>query len=222
MIYLDHNGKPQMETSSLFAGFSSYIFTHEVTHRFMSFAIPEGYAKIPCVDAGEETVLMRLPLCEPTNTSTWRQVPFYSISIGYARWLTMDTCSLTRPADPIPCVWHTVQKRRDTRRTDRARLRPKQTAADPLAKTVLRVGNRQLLRRYYEEAFKDLQQINCRVVAKSYVKLVEPRKQTKHPYNGSRLISGIQQFRDPQLTKPEWWPVNVVHREPDHLLKTGQ
>jgi hypothetical protein len=77
MIYLDHNGKPQMEMSPLFAGLSSYIFTQEVTHRFVSLAIPEGYAKIPCVHAGEETVLTRLPWCEPTNTSTWRQVPFY-------------------------------------------------------------------------------------------------------------------------------------------------
>jgi hypothetical protein len=78
------------------------------------------------------------------------------------------------------------------------------------------------MRRYYEKAFEDFQQLNCRAIAKSYIKLVEPRKQVHFPYNGRRVISGATQRVDPELTKPDWWPAGVPHREPDHLLKRGR
>ncbi|PLB50062.1 hypothetical protein P170DRAFT_404792 [Aspergillus steynii IBT 23096] len=86
-------------------------------------------------------------------------------------------------------------------------------------KTMLPIRNRSLLRRYYEKAFESLQQINCRILAKAYIKLVEPRKQVNFPYNGRKIISGTSQQFDPELTKPAWWPSGVTHREPDHLLK---
>ncbi|KAL4892764.1 hypothetical protein BDV59DRAFT_202505 [Aspergillus ambiguus] len=86
-------------------------------------------------------------------------------------------------------------------------------------KTMLPVQNQGLLRRYYEKAFESLQQINCRILAKAYIKLVEPRKQVNYPYNGRKIIQGASQQFDPELTKPAWWPVGVTHREPDHLLK---
>lgn len=76
-----------------------------------------------------------------------------------------------------------------------------------------------MLRRYYEKAFEDFQQLNCRAIAKSYIKLVEPRKQVQYPYNGKKVISGVSQQVDPEQTKPGWWPSDVPHREPDHLLK---
>ncbi|EHA18351.1 hypothetical protein ASPNIDRAFT_133512, partial [Aspergillus niger ATCC 1015] len=86
-------------------------------------------------------------------------------------------------------------------------------------KSMLPVRNTGLLRRYYEKAFDSLQQINCRILAKAYIKLVEPRKQVNYPYNGRKIISGSSQQFDPELTKPAWWPAGVTHREPDHLLK---
>lgn len=92
----------------------------------------------------------------------------------------------------------------------------------PPGRTILRVGNQDLLRRYYEKAFEDFQQLNCRAIAKSYIKLVEPRKQVHFPYNGRKVISGVSQRVDPELTKPGWWPDGVLHREPDHLLKKGK
>lgn len=63
--------------------------------------------------------------------------------------------------------------------------------------------------------------MNCKAIAKSYIKLVEPRKQVHFPYNGRKVISGVSQRVDPELTKPEWWPDGVEHREPDHLQKPG-
>jgi hypothetical protein len=84
---------------------------------------------------------------------------------------------------------------------------------------MLPIRNHSLLRKYYEKAFESLQQINCRILAKAYIKLVEPRKQVNYPYNGRKIISGSSQQFDPELTKPGWWPSGVTHREPDHLLK---
>lgn len=73
----------------------------------------------------------------------------------------------------------------------------------------------------YEKAFENLQQTNCRILAKVYIKWLEPRKQVNHPYNGRKSVGGITVQLDPEETKPSWWPSQVRHREPDHLLKVG-
>lgn len=123
----------------------------------------------------------------------------------------------------IPCEWQTNPNPRKRQRST-ARNRPKSSSPPPAAaqgRTVLRVGDREVLRQYYEKAFEDFQQLNCRVISKSYIKLVEPRKQVQFPYNGRKIISGVTQIVDPEVTKPGWWPKGVVHKEPDHLLKRG-
>lgn len=89
-------------------------------------------------------------------------------------------------------------------------------------KTTISVQDKEFLRRYYEKVFINLQQTNCRVIAKAYVKLVEPRKQVKYPYNGRKIVDGKTQQLHPDETKPPWWPSGVSHREPDHLPKAGE
>lgn len=89
-------------------------------------------------------------------------------------------------------------------------------------KSLISIKNPEFLRRYYEKAFQNLQQTNCRVVAKAYIKLVEPRKQVNYPYNGRKIVGGRTQQLDPDETKPPWWPSGVSHREPDHLPKAGK
>lgn len=131
------------------------------------------------------------------------------------------------PAEMIPCQFldQNKRRRRDSRRTSNAQPQYKPVSPTPTPRpghTVLRVGDRDLLRRYYEKAFEDFQQLNCRTIAKSYIKLVEPRKQVHFPYNGRKVIAGVAQRVDPEQTKPAWWPVGVLHREPDHLLKRGE
>ncbi|EEH49732.2 uncharacterized protein PADG_05811 [Paracoccidioides brasiliensis Pb18] len=79
------------------------------------------------------------------------------------------------------------------------------------------VGNEEEMLAFYSEFFKAFQQINCRQIAKAYIKFIEPRKQAKHPYNGGR--AGPEDTRDPEKTKPDWWPPGVIHKEPDHLKK---
>ncbi|OAA54101.1 hypothetical protein SPI_09035 [Niveomyces insectorum RCEF 264] len=67
----------------------------------------------------------------------------------------------------------------------------------------------------YDQRFRGLQQTACKLIAKAWVKLVEPKKQSTHPYTGS------------DEKAPEWWPKpwglsrdeRVRHKEPDHLYK---
>ncbi|EEQ29520.1 conserved hypothetical protein [Microsporum canis CBS 113480] len=81
----------------------------------------------------------------------------------------------------------------------------------------LRIGNEEEVEAYYDFAFRAFNQINCRQIAKAYIKVIEPCKKVKYPYNGRRGQSNEE--RDPEKTKPDWWPMGVVHREPDHLKK---
>jgi hypothetical protein len=89
-------------------------------------------------------------------------------------------------------------------------------------KAMISVQDRDLLALYYEKAFENLQQTNCRTLAKAYIKLVEPRKQVNYPYNGRKIVAGTPRQLDPNVTKPPWWPSEVSHREPDHLPKVGR
>lgn len=71
---------------------------------------------------------------------------------------------------------------------------------------------------FYEQRFKNIQQSACKLIAKAWVKAVEPKKQSTHPYTGS------------DEKAPDWWPKpwgptkdeRVRHKEPDHLYKRGQ
>lgn len=89
-------------------------------------------------------------------------------------------------------------------------------------KTLISIRDKDFLYRYYEKVFKNLQQTNCRILSKAYVKLVEPRKHVNYPYNGRKIVSGRTLQLKPDETKPPWWPSGVIHREPDHLLKPGK
>lgn len=69
----------------------------------------------------------------------------------------------------------------------------------------------------YTQGFKNCQQTLCKLIAKAWVKAVEPKKQTAHPY--TKNDEGA----------PDWWPKpwgptkdeKVRHKEPDHLYKRG-
>ena len=71
----------------------------------------------------------------------------------------------------------------------------------------LNLNERNKIKEYLLAAFKLLRQVPCKALAKLWIKRIEPKKKTKYPY-----IKG-------NLMKPEWWPSDVEHREPDHLQK---
>lgn len=66
------------------------------------------------------------------------------------------------------------------------------------------------LKDWYAERFESLQQETCRLVVKNWIKVIEPKKQSKFPYNRG------------DDCRPGWWPENIRHREPDHLQKPGE
>lgn len=81
----------------------------------------------------------------------------------------------------------------------------------------IRIDNSKEIWDFYEQQFKNCQQTACKLIAKAWVKAVEPKKQSTHPYTG----------KDEKA--PEWWPKpwgtskdeRVRHKEPDHLYKRG-
>lgn len=74
----------------------------------------------------------------------------------------------------------------------------------------LRIGDTPEVTKFYEGRFRDIQQFACKTIAKTFIKVVEPRKQTNFPYTGG-----------PERA-PAWWPHGVKHKEPDHILKPGR
>lgn len=82
----------------------------------------------------------------------------------------------------------------------------------------IRISDRAAIRAFYERCFKDFQQQGCKIFGKAWVKMMEPKKQSNHPY-----VKGNQTGK-----APPWWPPTegnkdeaVRHKEPDHLGKGG-
>lgn len=73
--------------------------------------------------------------------------------------------------------------------------------------------------KWFSDAFRAVQQVSCRVIAKEWIKTIHPKKQSTHPYNGKNPRTGDR--GDPELTKPPYWPKDVIHKEPDHINKEG-
>ncbi|KAL2829734.1 hypothetical protein BDW59DRAFT_33401 [Aspergillus cavernicola] len=190
IMYIDHRGEMQVETSSSIAGYEKAVFPEEVQERFLKLASGEWQSSLQ----------------QQSVHSAWYNP------------------TQPRPLGLIPCEWqpfHTKRPRRGLRRVDSGvghGWEPP-SPSPSLTRSTLRVGQTKLLRSFYEKAFDCFQQLNCRVVAKAFVKLVEPRKQVNHPYNGKRNVAGSTQKLDPESTKPKWWPSGVTHKEPDHLGK---
>ncbi|CAK7213253.1 hypothetical protein SCUCBS95973_001738 [Sporothrix curviconia] len=82
-------------------------------------------------------------------------------------------------------------------------------------KIPIQISEEQAIWKIYDQRFRGLQQTACKLIAKAWVKLVEPKKQSTHPYTGS------------DEKAPDWWPKpwgntrdeKVRHKEPDHLYK---
>lgn len=63
---------------------------------------------------------------------------------------------------------------------------------------------------HYTNLFTCLSQVVCKEIGKQWIKVAEPKKQGLYPYKS---------FNN---SKPQWWPANVNHIEPDHLDKDGR
>lgn len=87
----------------------------------------------------------------------------------------------------------------------------------PRKKKSIVISDTKQLWLFYEQRFKNCQQAACKLIAKAWIKTIEPKKQSTHPYTG----------KDEKA--PDWWPQpwgegqenRVRHKEPDHLYKRG-
>lgn len=73
---------------------------------------------------------------------------------------------------------------------------------------------------WFKHAFYAVQQKGCALIAKEWIKTIQPRKQREQPYNGKLPTTG--KYVGPEALKPSYWPQDVLHKEPDHLLKEAR
>lgn len=211
-----------MEASPSIAAYVDAIFTQEVRNAFLKAVSMASQPNSQCVPGESESVAREgIPVPQIRDglgeskqllgsQSQSQSYPLLGRPNHHFGWWQPG------PSRPIPCEWQ-LQPRKRRRRSfsSDGPNAPK----SKMRQTAFQVGNQALLRKYYEKAFDAFQQVNCKVIGKAFVKLVEPRKQVSHPYNGR--IARFQRV-DPELTKPRWWPAGVIHKEPDHLLKAGK
>jgi len=74
----------------------------------------------------------------------------------------------------------------------------------------LRIGDADALTTFYTTRLCQMQQLNCRLIAKVWIKVIQPKKQSNFAYK----------YGD--SSKPPWWPKDIKHQEPDHLKKHGE
>jgi Protein of unknown function (DUF2841) len=83
------------------------------------------------------------------------------------------------------------------------------------AKRGIKIGDSEEVWKFYQQRFRGVQQTACKLIAKHWIKAIEPKKQSRYPYTGGEA--------------PPWWPKPwgsardevVTHKEPDHQKKNG-
>ncbi|KAL3452849.1 hypothetical protein BJX65DRAFT_302759 [Aspergillus insuetus] len=184
LIYLDNMGKLKVAESPSIQEQSRSVFTPEVRERFLEILGSKiGYHK----------PMIRRDSAAPYAYSHAHGIPHHRQGKrrkAAAHNHALEMSFSERFPEPAPPV----------------------VSPSPNNMVAMQIGDTEKLIEYYENALKHFQQINCRLIAKHFIRHIEPRKQVKHPYNGGE--SG-----NPEITKPEWWPAEVMHKEPDHLKK---
>ena len=95
------------------------------------------------------------------------------------------------------------------------------------ASTQLLIGDDASVESFYTMRLQEIQQLQCKAIAKDWIKAVEPKKQAKYPYNGGKAARisgpGPSDVSPGELKRPPWWPPSgCPHREPDHIKKDGE
>ena len=206
LIYLDSSGKLRSQESSSIQDQQSTLFSPEVQQRFLDILGPKiGYHR---------PSIMMMGRCMHLRFFDFMLALAYADTIVLSkddrRWSALRNDSMNPWQDPL-------KRQRSHSRDDTmydGNFSSSESVEDfaysPMDTIELEIGDTEKVIAYYEAALRRFQQLNCRNIAKSFIKAIEPRKQVKHPYNGGR--SG-----DPEATKPAWWPASVMHKEPDHL-----
>ncbi|KAJ5815027.1 hypothetical protein N7474_006804 [Penicillium riverlandense] len=219
LIYLDANGNLCLQSSQSIANRCQTILPPRATEAFLRAVALSREAHSPPFHIDPST-----PVSPGEKRHFPLQMPRISnvgvdVRNGSHMWKQVESGNPFQPTEwssyqePWP-LWHA--EAHDLRKTDCLNKDHSEVRGTT---SMISVSDADLLGLYYKKAFENLHQTNCRVLAKAYVKLVEPRKQVNYPYNGRKTVAGTSIQLDPDVTKPPWWPSGVSHREPDHLPK---
>ncbi|KAJ5982092.1 hypothetical protein N7451_012192 [Penicillium sp. IBT 35674x] len=213
LIYIDKEGNLHHEMSPSISASRQTVLSPQVTTEFLK-AVAESnevMSSTPVDGLPASQPSLQLYLSHATHGAGFQGAEGY-MYLPNTPGFPIPPVSWLAPAVPRPARPETNPPHRETPRINEH--------SSDIQMTTISISDKNFLRRYYERGFQNLQQTNCRVIAKVYVRLIEPHKQVQYPYNGRKTVAGrIQQFT-PEETKPPWWPREVRHREPDHLLKT--
>ncbi|KAF3389426.1 Uncharacterized protein F1880_004497 [Penicillium rolfsii] len=224
LIYIDRDGNLRHEASPSIRNSREAILSPGVTNAFLQ-AVARSGETVPSHSLIEAGI---------TTPSTPQRVPGSQMSLrplldrAAQNSELIGTDGHRGPLGPRPtlqpAMWprqQQIQLQQQQQQQQPSRQRPwnEEGSMRSIQTALISIRDKDFLYRYYEKVFQNLQQTNCRVLAKAYVKLVEPRKQVNYPYNGRKIVAGRTQQLEPDETKPPWWPSGVSHREPDHLPK---
>ena len=86
-------------------------------------------------------------------------------------------------------------------------------------------SNKEAVDDFFNKSVAVLQESAMKEILKKIIKVIEPKKQSKYPYQSSetKIKKGLDpRVRYPVPMVPPWWPKEgVIHKEPDHIQKEG-
>lgn len=110
---------------------------------------------------------------------------------------------------------------------------PDEIVGTSIVSEEIRIGDAAKVWEVIDSRLRQMKQVHCKTVARTWVKAKEPLKQTQYPYNGGATKEeSIMRYGNKmagELTKPPWWCVTqgwqrgegCRHKEPDHQKKPG-
>ncbi|MCJ1306994.1 hypothetical protein MMC25_000638 [Agyrium rufum] len=95
--------------------------------------------------------------------------------------------------------------------------------AQPQQLDTVQVSDAEAIDKACLDRFELMTQPQCKKLCKEWIKIIQPKKQARNPYNGGKeaRAHGWDKADEAasRLKQPDWWPPGVIHKEPDHLRK---
>ncbi|MCJ1405523.1 hypothetical protein MMC11_008751 [Xylographa trunciseda] len=237
IIYTDNGGKPAFEVSRSLEHRSGDIFSddfcdsfEEIVNEeyasqhagsFSSSESPPSWLDTRRQSSMEQDCLTKGLRWQRINEVNGKSLPqetvaaivMYSYRNTASQEETRTTVQRIMPFDPSPSCTTSGDEDDDASETD---------AFEGAGFRLLEIhlSDEEALKKFYTTRFIQMQQIPCKVINKAWIKVVQPKKQARHPYNGGKKAAAAGDPGNGDLTKPDWWPRDGCrHKEPDHIQK---
>ncbi|KAI9876299.1 MAG: hypothetical protein M1830_006822 [Pleopsidium flavum] len=223
MVYLDNRGRTRFEASPAVKPSLQGIFSEDVCQRFLRAVEGKVHGRRPAQSGTAHESFQTIPEDEVHAVGLRRSSDTSSIDVRRS-----THTAATRKKQNSPKPKSRASKRRKSNAKDYGASQWGAESDDDSSEDgdyldgevmneSIKIGDTVAVDIYFDRQFKRIQQLNCKVIAKAWIKVVEPKKQSNHPYNGGKPDSGGK--ADPEKTKPDWWPEGYRHKEPDHVKK---